>query len=128
MTGPSGRVPMRLPFAAFALLALPASADAQVYGPPAPGEERPPSVVDARVGSDDRTLGQDLDEARERIKRQRESGAISKREARALRREAGLIGELAARYGADGLSDDERRELEMRAQVLRAEAALPPRR
>ncbi len=113
-----------LTFAAL-LMAVPSVAQAEVYGPPAPGDEKPPIVIDVSVIPGSRVLGQDLEEARERIKQQRESGAISKREAKALRRQAGLIDALAERYGADGLSDPERRELELRADVLRAETAFP---
>ena len=116
-----------LAFAAL-LMAVPSAARAEVYGPPAPGEEKTPVAVEVSVIPGSRVLGQDLEEARDRIKQQRESGAISKREAKALRRQAGLIDALAERYGADGLSDPERRELELRAEVLRAETAFPRRR
>lgn len=62
----------------------------------------------------------DLRQARERIERLEDEGRITRREARALRREAGWIGTLARRYGRDGLSDAERRELETRTQALQA--------
>jgi len=65
------------------------------------------------------TVGHDLRETRKRISNGRDSGQLSKREARALRREAGQISALADRYAHGGVSDSERRELEMRAQVLR---------
>jgi hypothetical protein len=56
---------------------------------------------------------------RSRIERARDEGQLSKREARQLRREARLIGRLADRYAAGGLSPAERRELGTRTQVLR---------
>lgn len=64
-------------------------------------------------------MAHDLREARKRISNGRDTGQLSKREARALRREAGQISALAERYARDGLSDSERRELDMRTQVLR---------
>ncbi|RIV76016.1 hypothetical protein D2V04_01735 [Pelagerythrobacter aerophilus] len=66
-------------------------------------------------------IGRELRETRERIDRGRESGDLSKREARALRRENRQIGVLADRYGRDGISDAEYRELEMRARVLQSQ-------
>lgn len=65
-------------------------------------------------------IGRDLRNVRERIGRLEDNGHLTRREARALRREAAWIGGLARRYGRDGLSDAERRELETRTQALRA--------
>lgn len=58
------------------------------------------------------------DEVRERIHDAREAGAISRREARQLRREAGVLSGHAELYGRDGLSDSERDELDTRALYL----------
>ena len=61
----------------------------------------------------------DVGDIRKRIERARESGSISKREAKQLKREARLIGALSHRYGRDGMSSSERAELEARAHYLR---------
>jgi len=60
----------------------------------------------------------ELREVRGRIDDARDSGRISRAEARAYRREARAIGALARRYGRDGLSDAEVTELRFRAQAL----------
>ncbi|MBJ7439704.1 MAG: hypothetical protein JHD35_11855 [Sphingopyxis sp.] len=78
-----------------------------------------PGISDTGTMSGQSTVGHDLRETRTRIRDGRNEGQLSRREARALRREAGQISTLADRYARDGLSDSERRELEMRAQVLR---------
>ena len=64
-------------------------------------------------------LGRDLRDIEGRIDRARDSGAITRREARQLRREARLIASLAGRYAQDGLSGSERSELTNRAVYLR---------
>jgi hypothetical protein len=61
-----------------------------------------------------------VEELRGRIAAARESGDLSAREARRLEREARLIGRMAVRYGRDGLSDPERREIAIRAAAVRA--------
>ncbi len=102
-----------------ALFLAPLGAQAQ-FMPRAPtGSDRMPGITDMGTRPAGSTFGHDLRETRERISRGRDDGALSKREARGLRREASQISSLAERYGRDGLSDSERRELEMRAQVLR---------
>ena len=60
----------------------------------------------------------DLRNLRHAIRQQRESGALSGREARQLRREARAIERLAARYADDGLTASEQAELETRTHVL----------
>ena len=55
----------------------------------------------------------------ERIRDGVASGQLTRREARRLRQENGQLGVLAERYGSDGLSDAEARELQTRAIVLR---------
>lgn len=72
-------------------------------------------------------IGRELADIRDRIDRARDSGAISRREARMLEREARLIGGLAWRYGRDGLSLSEHNELQARANFLRAEVNRPRR-
>jgi hypothetical protein len=63
-------------------------------------------------------VGREVRDARKRIERARDSGRISNREARRMRREARAIERLAYVYGRDGLSSSERRELEMRSRAL----------
>jgi hypothetical protein len=64
-------------------------------------------------------IGREVRDIRKRVERARDEGAISKREARQLKREARLIGRLERRYARDGLSASERAELENRAGYLR---------
>jgi hypothetical protein len=65
------------------------------------------------------SVGSDVRDIRKRVERARDNGVISRREARQLKREARLIGGLERRYGRDGLSQSERKELEARASYLR---------
>lgn len=69
------------------------------------------------------TFGRELDRARRDIRRQRESGQLSRSEAKALRKEADRIGQMADRYRADGFSEFERRELDLRTTELRNRTA-----
>ncbi|MBN8844083.1 MAG: hypothetical protein J0H88_12640 [Sphingomonadales bacterium] len=66
------------------------------------------------------SIGRELLKSREQIQRAREDGNLTKQEARSLRREARQIDALAERYSADGLSDSERRELDMRVRALQS--------
>jgi len=109
---------MRLTIVA-TLILLPAAAQAQFMPRTPPPGERIPGIVDMRTLPGGSTLDHDLRETRARIDRGREDGDLSKREARELRREARQISSLAERYARDGLSDSERRELDMRTQVLK---------
>lgn len=106
---------MRLVALSLSLVLIPAAASAQVYGPPAPTSHLPGismSASQSTVGRETRKIRHDVHEARE-------DGTLTKREARSLRREANQIDTLSDRYGADGLSDSEARELDTRARVLR---------
>ena len=84
---------------------------------PTPSPRANPFIGDSRLPAP--AVGRELRDIRSRIEHARESGDLSAREARQLRREARLIGRLAGRYGRDGLSPSERSELQVRAQVLR---------
>lgn len=100
-------------------------AAAQIVGPRdyGPVARANPFLPDSRpAGPSAADESQDL---RERIGAAREAGTISRREARALDREARLIGRLGLRYGRDGLSGAERAELETRAAALRARVNRP---
>ncbi|QAY75754.1 hypothetical protein [Sphingosinicella sp. BN140058] len=65
----------------------------------------------------------ELREIRSGVDHARDSGMISRGEARRLNREARQIGRLAERYGRDGLSSAESRELQGRTVALRAAVA-----
>jgi hypothetical protein len=90
-----------------------------------PGTQSAPGIVEVRFVPGDRAVQHDLREARETIDRRYENGELTRHEARRLRREVRLIGRLQYRYGHDGLRPDERAELALRAQELRARAAAP---
>ena len=121
---------MRRPaFPALALLAfaIAAPAAAQIagkrdYGPvPTAG----PFLPDSRLPGPG--IGREVDDLEDRIDRARDSGALTRREARRLDREARAIGRLERRYGRDGLSQSERAELENRARYLRDSINRPAR-
>jgi hypothetical protein len=113
---------MRLTVATVLLLAVPFTVHAQIAPrtPPSDGHI-PGGIIDVRVRPSHPTIGRELRETRDRIDRGRDNGDLSKREARALRREATQIGTLADRYGQDGISEAEHRELEMRTRVLQSQ-------
>ncbi|AHE52559.1 hypothetical protein [Sphingomonas sanxanigenens] len=97
--------------AAIALLvpALPAAAQRSTGPAPAPALPGPSGI------------GPSLGRASDAIRDGRRSGELSRGEAKRARRERGQIDTLADRYSADGyLSASERREIETRAEVLRA--------
>jgi uncharacterized membrane protein len=71
-------------------------------------------------------IGRELRGVRQQINEARESGALTGREARQLRREAWAIEQLAARYADDGLSRSEQDELENRTHYL-SDAVKRPR-
>ena len=131
---------MRSIVAAMVLLALPCTAQARfqsqpmpsgaarvpgIVEPAPPGSFRLPGMVQVRPGIIDPFVEHDLREAHKNIERRRDNGELTGREARRLRREAHLVARLAYRYGRDGLSDPERRELALRAQTLRSQSGAP---
>ncbi|HEV7660142.1 MAG TPA: hypothetical protein VGO55_09885 [Allosphingosinicella sp.] len=105
--------------AIFSILPIAAPAAGQIAGrpvyDPVPRMDRLGRVDSALPAPRPRNELRDL---RGRIDDARESGRISRGEARAYRREARVIGALARRYGRDGLSPSEVTELRVRAQVL----------
>ena len=62
--------------------------------------------------------GSQAEKVRDRIEDGRETGQLTRREARALRREARQIERLSARYAHGGWSEGERRELQARIDYL----------
>lgn len=97
--------------AAVALTALPATA--QIRDPS--GGVRWPAPPPALPG-----VARDLDQAGRMIREGRDSGQLSRREAKALRREKRQIAVLEERYAHGGLSESERAELESRILALRS--------
>ena len=98
--------------AAVFLVSVPAAA--QIAGPPpissGPGTSWPrgPSV------------SRQVEKIRDGVRNGREAGQLSRREARALRREGRRIAAMERFYAADGLSDSEARALAMRTEMLRS--------
>lgn len=113
------------PFFVLAALALAAPAAAQIAGRPVPEPafRTNPFVDDGRMpGPSTRA---EMRQVRRNIEQYRESGIISRREARQLRRESRRIEAAALRYGRDGLSGSERAELAVRSQALRSTLPRP---
>ena len=65
----------------------------------------------------------ETEQVRRDLRRARESGQISRREERQLRRQSFYIDGLASRLGRNGLSDSEAAELAVRRQLLREDVA-----
>ncbi|HVJ00338.1 MAG TPA: hypothetical protein VM657_14870 [Sphingomonas sp.] len=101
-----------------ALITLAAPVSAQLHGGitsrPNEPELRRPIALDAGVDGD-------IHDIRQRIKDGRKSGQLSRHDAKALRRNAALIGEMNDRFARDGLSAVEQAELQTRVEVLRAQ-------
>lgn len=105
---------MRIALSALVLLpALALPAAAQIRDPS--GGVRWPAPRPALPG-----VARELDQAGRSIREGRESGQLSRREAKALRREQRQIAVLEARYARGGLSESERAELEARVAALRS--------
>jgi hypothetical protein len=85
------------------------------YGPVGHGD---PFIGDSSFGFPG--LGREVRDIRGHIEDGRQSGQLSRSEARQLRREARRLGYAGRRYGRDGLSASERSELQSRALALRA--------
>ena len=107
------------------LLVSPASS--QIVGPRNYGlvGSSDPFLPDSRLPG--ATVGAEARQIRQRVDWLRESGAITRREARHLNREALRIAHVARHYGHDGLSTSEVAELRARTAVLR-DAVNRPRR
>jgi hypothetical protein len=109
------------------LAALGAPAGAQIAGKrdygPVPVSS--PFLADSRLPGPG--VGREVRDLKGRIESARESGILSRGEARRLEREAEAIGRLGRLYGRDGLSPSERSELETRADYLRDAVGRPGR-
>lgn len=116
-------IPMRPLLIAALLLPLPGAAQARfIPQAPPPNVERTPGIADrGTLPGEPMPVGHDLDSARKLISAGRRNGDLTRAEAKVLRREARQIGVLTNRYGSDGLSGPERREIDMRVHLLRAQ-------
>ncbi|APX66519.1 hypothetical protein V3I01_09955 [Sphingomonas sp. gentR] len=65
------------------------------------------------------SVAADRRDIRHAIREGRRSGDISRAEARSFKREDAAIGALGERFGQDGLSPSEERELQVRTEALR---------
>ncbi len=116
---------MRSLAVAMLVLALPASAQAGFTRQGPPPRAGVPGIADVRTVVVPGGGGRELDEAREAIERRRDSGELSRREARALRREAHRIARAQEWYARDGLDEAEARALRLSAETLRHRAQTP---
>jgi hypothetical protein len=110
---------MRAFLIAAALVAAAAPASAQIaprhdYGPVGRSD---PFLGDGRLPGP--SIGSELRDLRGKIRDGRESGQLTRREARQLNRETRRVGAVARRYGRDGLSASEARFIEARLLALR---------
>lgn len=111
------RIPLALPSLFLTALALPAALPAQIA--PQTEPTAPPGPVNVRV--EPRPSGDyELDRARQDIRDGRKSGTLSKKQARALRREADRADAQADRSARDGLSYSEQRQIDMQGRALQS--------
>ena len=108
---------MRFALAACLLIASPAAAQIAGRHDYEPVAAFNPFLEDSSLLGP--SIGREMRDVRGKIDNARESGLISGREARQLRRETRQIERLAYSYGRDGLSQSERRELDSRTLALR---------
>lgn len=86
---------------------------------PASVADVPPEYLVAdRDGTSALVYLRNLDDARRSISDRRRNGDLSKSEARALKKQQGVLQALGDRYAADGLSESEERELAMLSLAL----------
>ena len=104
-------------FAFLVALGLAAPAGAQIVGPHDYGDVRMPERLGPSGRMRSPSPGREARDIRRDIERLRDSGAISRREARQLSRQARLI----ARHGHGSLSDSAVRALEAQALALRSQ-------
>ena len=106
---------MRIAIAATALAAIVGASPALAQIRDPSGGVRWPAPSPALPG-----VARELGQADHNIREGRESGQLSRREARALRRESRQIATLERRYARGGLSESERAELQSRIAALRS--------
>lgn len=91
----------------------------QLNGFAGPRVTAPTLSLPARIRPVPSQTYRDLSDIRERIEDGRNERSLTRRQARKLKREATYIGVLTDRFESGGLSDAERRELDVRTHVLR---------
>ena len=102
--------------------AAPHGGSPSIYGPPAP----PPPVLGPSTPTAGATqaagvaVAEAVAQVRSDIDDGRSSGQLSRKQAKELRVELGEINQLEERFARDGISDDERAELQNRVEVIRA--------
>lgn len=99
------------------LVASPTALSAQI-APGSPPDSAPGPVTIRTEANPANRYENNL--ARDRIRDGRRGGTLTKKEGRALRREAQMNDSLADRYARDGLSGSEQRELDMRGRALQS--------
>ncbi|WP_147276183.1 hypothetical protein [Sphingomonas aracearum] len=107
-----------------ACLFVATTAPAQFRAPPRTTPNLPRSPIAFDPAPARPPIGRDLGDVRDRIEDGRDNGQLSRRDARRLRRGTDRIAASADRYGSDGLSTAEARELEARASLLRDQVGL----
>jgi hypothetical protein len=107
---------MRLPLPLM-LFVLPAAASAQIAPPSSPPKNPTPVSVTVKPSL---SADYQLREARDRIHDGRKDGTLTKKQARALRREANRDDAVARRNARDGISYSEQREATMRGLALQS--------
>ena len=118
-------------FLPLSLILIAAAASAGPIAPRAPQPKLGGVAYDPSRGPG---YGSQAEHVRDRIKDGRETGQLSRREARSLRREARQIRRLSVRYAHGGWSEGERRELQARVDYLNGMVSAkrsnppPPRR
>ena len=80
-----------------------------------------PSPFPAAPRSAPAGVGRELNKTRADIRKGRDAGQLTRREARGLRREGRAVEGLSGRFAVGGLSDAEAAELRVRSELLHAE-------
>jgi hypothetical protein len=104
--------------AASLVLLVVSPAQARISGGTAGSWPTPPRQIFPRIGTPGPGFARQVDQLHDKVERARESGTISRQEARQFRREARLIDRLGYRFGDDGLSTSEQGELQNRIHYL----------
>jgi hypothetical protein len=112
-----GSLMMRNPALLFISMLISTSAMAQI-APGSPPRDTPAPVTVRMEPSVSGTY--ELEQARKDIRKARKNGALDRKQARQLRREADRAQALADRNGRDGLSYSEQRELDMQGLALQS--------
>ena len=105
-------------FAALAALLVSAPASANFWDGPGGNMPRARDHAPVTFHSVPSETARNLDRALDAAEARRDSGELSRREYRQLKREARLIARMEQRYAFDGLSQGEQSELDVRSRHL----------